>query len=64
MFAIETGEPETEVHARPARITFNGITVYSEVVYDTDEHGHRTAAQAERNVSLLFVERLRQLLED
>ena len=41
-----------------ARIKLNDITIFSEIVYDIYEN------KAERNILLLFAERLRKLVED
>lgn len=43
---------------RIASIQFNGITVFSEIVYDNELN------PGERNIILLFASRLKRVLED
>jgi hypothetical protein len=64
-FRVQTGEPFGGKFAvRPASLVLNGVTIFSETVYDTDEDGNRTAEQAERNLLRTFASRLRRALED
>lgn len=49
--------PEQKPGQRRAEIQANGMTIFSEIVYD-NEH-----SSAERNIMLLFSDRLRTLLE-
>jgi hypothetical protein len=54
---VELGQ-EVVPGQRFASVKLDGLTLFSEVVYDTRE------VPAERNILLLFSSRLRRLLED
>lgn len=57
MMEIKLGESPTPGQ-RWASVTFNGRTLFSELVYDNPEN------PAEKNITFLFVERLKKLLEE
>lgn len=61
---IEVGEPAVGINARHATLRLDGITIYSAAVYDTEQGGKRTAAAAERNLLLMFGERMKKLLAE
>lgn len=64
--SVETGEPFQSglVHVRQATILLDGVSIFSMLVYDTEEDGSRSAEQARRNVTRAFGHRLSRLLED
>lgn len=59
---IETHSPGTDTAVRIAELKMNGITLFGELVYDTDFNQERTAEQAARNLLLLFKEELKRSL--
>jgi len=61
---IEVGEPAAGMNVRRASILLDGVPIFSEIVYDTDEGGARTEEQARLNITRLFGSRLARLLED
>ena len=54
---IVLGDSMTGI-GRPASIVIEGITIFSEIVYDNPEN------PAEQNILTLFAARLRRLIED
>lgn len=59
-----TSEPITgNFNVRGVEIQLNGHTLWEEFVYDTDENGNRTEAQALWNALTLFSNKLREQLE-
>ena len=62
---IETGEAMSGSFAcRRASLRFNGVTVFSDLVYDTNRDGERTDEQAAQNLLLVFQSKMQRLLED
>ncbi len=62
---IDVSEPiGGDWDARWATVKLNGITLFRDMVYDTDPAGNRTAEQAARNLLLVLQSRARRYLED
>jgi hypothetical protein len=66
---VETGEPIgafdwSSFHGRWASLQFNGITVFRDLVYDTEaDKTTRSDEQAARNLLLTFQARVNRVLE-
>lgn len=57
-FEVEVGEPQDYPSVRHVTITFAGVPVFSDLVYDTVPGDTRSEEQARQNALNLFAYRL------
>ena len=60
---LEVGKGVPHPSARWVSLKIGGVEVFSELVYDTNEHGDRTDEQARLNFLRVFASRFRESLE-